>query len=82
MVSSSGTCYHENEGNKFLSSIVIYLPYYMVLYGPGSSVGIVTDYGLNGPGIESQWGEIFRRSRTALGPTQPPVQGLPGFSRG
>jgi hypothetical protein len=28
--------------------------------GPGSSVGIATDYGLDGPGIESRWGEIFR----------------------
>jgi hypothetical protein len=28
--------------------------------GPGSSVGIATDYGLEGPGIESRWGEIFR----------------------
>jgi hypothetical protein len=24
--------------------------------GPGSSVGIVTGYGLDGPGIESPWG--------------------------
>jgi hypothetical protein len=24
--------------------------------GPGSSVGIATGYGLDGPGIESQWG--------------------------
>ena len=24
--------------------------------GPGSSVGIVTDYGLEGPGFESWWG--------------------------
>jgi hypothetical protein len=30
-----------------------------VLCGPGSSVGIATDYGLDGPGIESPWGEIF-----------------------
>ena len=29
---------------------------------PGSSVGIVTAYGLDGPGIESRWGEIFRTS--------------------
>ena len=29
--------------------------------GPGSSVGIATDYRLDGPGIESRWGEIFRR---------------------
>ena len=28
--------------------------------GPDSSVGIATGYGLNGPGIESRWDEIFR----------------------
>ena len=28
----------------------------------GSSVGIATAYGLDGPGIESRWGEIFRTS--------------------
>ena len=28
--------------------------------GPGSSVGIATACGLDGPEIESQWGEIFR----------------------
>jgi hypothetical protein len=27
--------------------------------GPGSAVGIATGYGLDGPGIESPWGEIF-----------------------
>ena len=27
--------------------------------GPGSVVGIATAYGLDGPGIESRWGEIF-----------------------
>jgi len=35
--------------------------------GPGSSLGIATDYGLNGPGIESRWGRDF-----------PPVQTSPG----
>ena len=30
--------------------------------GPGSIVGIVTAYRLDGPGIESRWGEIFRTS--------------------
>jgi hypothetical protein len=28
--------------------------------GPGISVGKAIDYGLDGPGIESRWGEIFR----------------------
>jgi hypothetical protein len=28
----------------------------MYICGPGSSVGIATDYGLDGPGIESRWG--------------------------
>ena len=35
---------------------------YIVKRGPGSSVGIATAYGLDGPGIESRWGEIFRTS--------------------
>jgi len=41
---------------------------------PGSSVGIVTDYGLDGPGSNPGGDEIFRPSRPALGPTQPPVK--------
>jgi len=28
--------------------------------GPGSVVGIATGYGLDGPGIESRWGQDFR----------------------
>jgi len=35
--------------------------------GPGSLVGIATDYGLDGPGIEYRWGRDF-----------PPVQTGPG----
>ena len=50
--------------------------------GPGSSVGIVTDYGLEGPGSNPDVEEIFRPSRPALGSTQPPVKSVPGLSRG
>jgi len=41
---------------------------------PGSSVGIATDYGLDGPGSNPCGDEIFRPSRLALGPTQLPVK--------
>ena len=37
-------------------------------YGPGSSVGTATGYGLDGPGIESRWGTRFSA----------PVQNGPG----
>jgi len=49
---------------------------------PGSSVGIATYYGLDGPGPNVGEDEIFRPSKPTLGPTQPPVKWVPGLSGG
>ena len=51
------------------------------MYGPGSSVGIATDYGLEGPESNPGGDEIFRLSRPILGLTQPPVKWVPCLSR-
>jgi len=55
----------------------------MLHSGPGSVLSIVTDYGLDSPETEARWGQNFLHlSRPALGSTQPPVQWVPGLSRG
>ena len=47
----------------------------------GSSVGIATRYGLDGPGVESRSIRDFPHlSRPAPRPTQPPIQWIPGLS--
>jgi len=55
---------------------------YIVCVEVGSSVGIATDYGLDGPGSNPGGVENFRPSGPALGPTQPPVKWVQGLSRG
>jgi len=50
--------------------------------GTGSSVGIATDYVLDGSGSNPGEDEVFRLPRLALGPTQPPEKWVPVLSRG
>jgi hypothetical protein len=50
--------------------------------GWDSSVGIVTSYGLDGPGIESRLARYSAPVQTGPGAHQPPVQLVPGLSRG
>ena len=54
---------------KFVNYIYVYIYVCMCVCVcvPVSSVGIATDYGLDGPGIESRWGRGF-----------PPIQTVPG----
>ena len=49
-------------------SVLFISPNFLLRRGPGSSVGIVTDYGLDGPGSYPGGDEIFRPSRRPRGP--------------
>jgi hypothetical protein len=74
---------HSMEENVLHRYFKQFLNVSLVLVGRDSSIGISTRYGLDGQGIESRWGRDFPHpSRPALEPTQPPIQWVPGFSRG
>ena len=76
-------CSRVNFTSAFIEHIYIYI--YIYIYkncGAGSSLGIATDYRLDGLGSNPGGFEIFCPSRPALGPTQPRVQLIPGLSRG
>ena len=54
--------------------VIFVIIVYMAVCWPGSSVGIATQYEVDSPGSNPGGDEIFRPSRPALGPIQPPVQ--------
>ena len=65
---------------KFIIIIIIIINY---IVGRDMSGGIGTRYGLDGPGIESRCGGDFPQPpRPPLRTTQPPIQWIPGLSRG
>jgi len=74
----------EAWNSHVLYTRTIYLLFVSLSVGtPGSVVGTATCYGLDGPGIESRWGRDFPHlSIPALRPTQPPIEWVPGLSRG
>jgi len=70
-------CRITDLGNVLL---MVNKPIDMNIRGTVNSVGIATDYELDGPGSIPGGDGIFRTSRLALGPTQPPVNSVPGLS--
>jgi len=72
----------ESQSEQFGEEIN-FLSLLEIKVGRDSSVGIAIRYGLEGPGIGSRWGRDFPHpSRLALGPTQPPIQWVPGLFPG
>jgi hypothetical protein len=69
--------------NRFLLALYAFHGRYIKILRPGSSVGIATGYELDGPGIESRWGERFS-APVQTGPGAHPASctRVPALSRG
>jgi hypothetical protein len=66
----------KNDGD-FVDVILLYS--WLVTF---SCLSSATRYGMNSPGIETRRGQVFPQpSRLTVGPTQPPIQWVPGHSR-
>jgi len=57
----TANCAHKHELSLINKTL------YLITGGPGSSVGIATDYRLDGPRIESRWGRDFTSVKTHPG---------------
>jgi len=81
---STATFSHTRQGDwkriVYFQNIYYSVTRYHV--GRVASVGIATNYGLDGSGSNPGGDEIFCPSRPALGPIQPPAKWVPGLSRG
>ena len=67
---------------KIISKILVFFSvYFSNLDRIAQSVQRLS-YGLDRPGSNPGGDEIFRPSRPAMGPTQPPVKWVPSLSRG
>ena len=80
-------CYRKRSETAYGNqpNLILEIPHFKTNYASFSwnVCGLVTGYGLDGPGIESRWRRDFLRlSRLAPGPTQPPVQWVSSLSRG
>ena len=49
-------------------TVLVFIKFFGYSCGPGSSVGIATEYGMDGPGSNPGGDEIFRPSKTAWSP--------------